>query len=539
MQRKIRQPLYNLASNDMKQMELSNTIKAKQLAMSNAMEAKQLELSTFDCISRLQLYQNDPLKGKLADQFESLLTGIAHDLKSPISIATSILEILANEDKQRIKFLNKIWLQLLFIKWIADNFLGISLSEKPGQGSFLLVKLVHNVLNLISDRVPKNIKINLQIQSNLEIKSDEMILKLALVNLLMNSLESMRGKPGEITISSLEKNGKTIISVSDTGESIPDNFVTRLFNFGFTTKDGHLGNGLYVSKRLLYQIHAELNFRSDYLPHEKIFEIIMPTWHEESMITSEQNAELQISLKNLHSHLSTFRDKILSQGEQELLQAEFHRQTSIFTNRLTQELLIAEKMVRDVVLGLRHKDAEFADSLKKIEKNCAYCRLLTRNILEIGGGISLTLTSVSLIEVVQEVLSLVDRKMPKDLYSVEFEVAPMVDDIDADALQLMQVFMNLIRNALDAMPRGGQLGIEIDQFQDKVFARVRDTGIGILPENLPKLFTMGFSTKSSGYGIGLYSVKNIIEKHQGTIEVNSKVGRGTAFTVLFPKHQTS
>lgn len=512
---------------------------ARELNRFYKMEAKQLELSTLDCVSRLQLYQSDPLKGRLADQFEGLLTGIAHDLKSPISIATSVIEILAQEDKQRIKPLARIWRQLNFIKWIVDSYLGICLSEKADQSHLSLSKLVSSTLTVISERAPKNTKIDVGDLPKIEIKSDERILKLVLTNLLMNSIESIGEKLGNIKISGLEQNGEITLSVSDSGEDIPRRGISNLFNLGSTTKDGHLGNGLYISRRLLYQIYGKLNFKIDPLSNLKIFEIIIPISHNEIEASSHQNMELQIGLDNLYTHLSLLRDKELSQNEQELLQTEFNRQTSVFTNRLTQELLSTEKMILEIISALPNEEVEFIDSLRSVENNCLYCRLLTRNILEISGGTSLTLSSVSLIEVINEVLSLVSRKLPKDIYEVVTQFDLLVDDIEADPLQLMQVFMNLTKNAIDAMPHGGKLDIYIGQTHTDVFARFHDSGIGISPENLQKLFTKGFSTKSNGYGIGLYSSKNIVEKHHGTIDVQSQQGRGTVFTVTLPKRQTS
>jgi signal transduction histidine kinase len=299
-----------------------------------------------------------------------------------------------------------------------------------------------------------------------------------------------------------------------------------------------LGNGLFVSKRLLNQINAELIFKSNLIQH-KTFEIVIKDKDPKLIVDSRQIEGIKENLNSLSLRLSALRNHPISKNDQELMEKEFHRQTSIFTNRLTNKLTIIESMILDSVSNLDKNDIEFSDALKKIAKNCTYCRLLTRNILEIGGSVSLKLTTVSLIEVVEEVLSLIDRKMPMGLYSVEFEVDPKVDDIEADALQLMQVFMNLIRNAIDAMPHGGKLGIHIGELQDEVFVRILDTGTGISPEIFQKLFKIGFSTKPGGYGIGLYSVKNIIDKHDGTIEVTSNNGKGTIFTVYLPIYQTS
>lgn len=107
----------------------------------------------------------------------------------------------------------------------------------------------------------------------------------------------------------------------------------------------------------------------------------------------------------------------------------------------------------------------------------------------------------------------------------------------ADADQMSQVFINLVANAIHAMPQGGTLRIELAQDPTRVTLTVSDTGHGIPPELLPKIFDPFFTTKEfgKGTGLGLTVVKGIIEEHQGTIAVESKEGQGTAFTISLPK----
>ena len=113
----------------------------------------------------------------------------------------------------------------------------------------------------------------------------------------------------------------------------------------------------------------------------------------------------------------------------------------------------------------------------------------------------------------------------------------------ADAEQLLQVFLNLSLNALQAMPQGGKL-LDLDRrcaarpaaAPPAAFleVRFRDTGVGIPPGDLKNLFIPFFTTKEKGTGLGLPISQRIIENHGGTIEVRSQPGEGATFTVLLP-----
>jgi signal transduction histidine kinase len=108
-----------------------------------------------------------------------------------------------------------------------------------------------------------------------------------------------------------------------------------------------------------------------------------------------------------------------------------------------------------------------------------------------------------------------------------------------DAQQIEQVLVNLIQNAIQAMPQGGTLRVSLSQAAGAVALAVQDTGVGIPPENLRRIFDPFFTTKPAGEGTGLgLSVSyGIIARHHGRIDVDSTVGQGTTFTILLPKQQ--
>jgi PAS domain S-box-containing protein len=106
-----------------------------------------------------------------------------------------------------------------------------------------------------------------------------------------------------------------------------------------------------------------------------------------------------------------------------------------------------------------------------------------------------------------------------------------------DEKQLQRVFLNLTRNAVQAMPDGGKLTVKTSETKDHVEIEFRDTGIGMSEENMSKLFTPLFTTKAKGIGMGLAICKKIVEEHDGTIDFESKVGQGTTFTIKLPKKE--
>ena len=168
--------------------------------------------------------------------------------------------------------------------------------------------------------------------------------------------------------------------------------------------------------------------------------------------------------------------------------------------------------------------------LEVIEKDINYSNKIISDLLEYSRSITLDLKEMNPKSAVAEALSHVD--FPKNIHLIDLTKSTPAIKIDVD--KMTRVFINLIKNAIDAMPNGGKLTINSEKMNDKVKIAFADTGLGISEENLKKLFGPLFTTKAKGMGLGLAICKRIVEAHGGRISVESVINKGTTFTTTIP-----
>jgi signal transduction histidine kinase len=119
--------------------------------------------------------------------------------------------------------------------------------------------------------------------------------------------------------------------------------------------------------------------------------------------------------------------------------------------------------------------------------------------------------------------------------SLKLEVEAGPTTVRGDGEKLRQAFLNIVLNALQATPKGGDVTISCRQSDTGWLIAFRDTGTGIDAETKARIFEPFFTTKPDGTGLGLAVTRKIIEAHHGTLEVESEVGRGTTVVVMLPK----
>ena len=207
----------------------------------------------------------------------------------------------------------------------------------------------------------------------------------------------------------------------------------------------------------------------------------------------------------------------------------------------------------------RRAPAADAGSRDLLDKIIAEVKRLNRTItssLEFVRPVSLTLGPASIEDVLDDALTVAVGRRGKPGISVERRACPALPPFRMDRGQLRQVFENLFLNAFEAMGEKGRLGIEVsmspapaapstpyrpagsqepaESFDTYCVVRVSDSGAGIAEDHLDRLFYPFYTTKKQGSGVGLSMAKKIVDSHRGLIDVASRVGEGTVFTVRLP-----
>ena len=178
------------------------------------------------------------------------------------------------------------------------------------------------------------------------------------------------------------------------------------------------------------------------------------------------------------------------------------------------------------------------DALQKIAAQADRCREIIRSLLDFSRPRKPQTRPADINAILRECLALVERQALFHNIEIVTDLPADLPTATVDPAQMQQVFMNLIINAAEAMEGAGRLTLatQYDHLERLVEARVTDTGHGIRPEDLDRIFDPFFTTKGVGHGTGLgLSISyGIVKEHQGTITVDSQVGRGTTFTIRLP-----
>jgi signal transduction histidine kinase len=145
----------------------------------------------------------------------------------------------------------------------------------------------------------------------------------------------------------------------------------------------------------------------------------------------------------------------------------------------------------------------------------------------------LKLQPVHLAAVVSDVVTTVTPEADARKVTVKHDCPRDLPEVNADPAMIRQALLNLALNGCQSMPDGGTLRITCQASGRRVLVDVEDTGVGIPPENLQKIFDLYFTTKEKGSGIGLSMVYRIVQLHDGEVEVQSTPGRGTRFRLIF------
>jgi signal transduction histidine kinase len=166
---------------------------------------------------------------------------------------------------------------------------------------------------------------------------------------------------------------------------------------------------------------------------------------------------------------------------------------------------------------------------------------LVTNLLLFSRRSHQQVSTINVVEELQNSLQFIPYHLRSHSITVTTDFADDLPGVQADRQQLRQVFLNLLTNATDAMSQGGSLTVRarkhsLENGSAAVIIEFSDTGIGIQPEDMPKLWEPFFTTKleGKGTGLGLPICRRTIEEHRGTIDIESQPGKGTTVRIILP-----
>ncbi len=224
-------------------------------------------------------------------------------------------------------------------------------------------------------------------------------------------------------------------------------------------------------------------------------------------------------------------------------------------NALHIHLQLMEREVRKLRSGLRsakpsarartlEAESETAEIAGKLEKYLDVAKgeinrldYIITQFLQAIRPVPPQLQPESLNSVVEKTLNLLRPELENRGLTITTRLARRLPATRVDGTQMQQVLVNLIKNAMQAMTRGGTLALQTGEAADGVWLSVCDTGGGIPQEQINRIFEPFYTTKKKGSGLGLMIVQRIVRAHGGRIELESHVGRGTTFRIWLPLHE--
>jgi signal transduction histidine kinase len=219
------------------------------------------------------------------------------------------------------------------------------------------------------------------------------------------------------------------------------------------------------------------------------------------------------------------QEKLMSIGR--LSAGIAHEINNPLTTIMTSAMMLQEEL---------EPDNDMYTELEVISSEAQRCRKIVKSLLDFARQTQPMKKRQKLNPIIEESMYLTKKQAEFNEITVSTDLAKDLPEIYVDKEQIQQMLINLTLNAIEATEPGGSItySSEYDPASDKAHIHVTDTGSGIAPEDQDKIFDPFFTTRESGTGLGLSITHSIVEQHGGNIEMRSKPGKGTCFTITLP-----
>ena len=235
--------------------------------------------------------------------------------------------------------------------------------------------------------------------------------------------------------------------------------------------------------------------------------------------------------------------KDLKESRDQLIQAErlatAGKMSASFAHEIRNPLssmrMLAQMLMQKPEMSPEMSIEKHQQSVRYILEEIERIDTIVKGLMDFARPSSLNLKQQPIAPVLQTVLSLMEANLAHHKIQLVLDVSSETPEIQLDSDKLKQAFMNVVLNAMEAMPQGGVLRVSTFTKNDGVRIKVEDTGVGIPEEDLEHLFEPFFTRKTRGTGLGLANVKRILEEHGGTVEIDSTLGEGTEVSLRLPR----
>jgi signal transduction histidine kinase len=521
-------------------------------------------------------FQDETARRRTEILKEEFLTIISHEIRTPLNIITGFSSLLKDSLSDRMEDEELEFFQAIndgtdrltrTIKEISD-VAELAAEAYSNRSRFNLQSAVHQALLNVDSRLKdKSIKIVQKMPGSECIAYGyEDLVARAVQHLLENAAE-FSPDGSEITVNLSRNDDMWTVTVRDSGEGIPTEEIEKIFDGFYQAEDyitrthEGLGLGLSIVKKTALLHGGDIKIQSKPGEGTKAF-FSLPIYDEQKLEKTAAKAD------KLSEELTLLRKQILQYARD--LASSYSEQKKVATQleKTRDQLVRSEKLalMGQMAAGIAHEMNNVlfpvvgnADLIlmKKDTLNPEVARLaqiiydagwkaanMLRQILDFSRKGGEGFEKINATDPIEGALKLVEFRLRESRIEVDRQYGETAFEINGNPGHLVQVFTNLVVNAIDAMEGGGRLSVTVAKHREErdngpvesVEIRFIDTGTGIPDEISETIFDPFFTTKEEGKGtgLGLFIIHSIIEKHGGVVDIESEVGKGTAFIIRLP-----
>jgi len=511
---------------------------------------------------------------KRTEELKNEFIAIAsHELRTPVTaimgfselLAEDLAEVLDEEAQRRLDAIRRASERLRRTIDELTEFVGTDdRTLEARQEQLDLRQLVYDaIFNVKSEADRKGIVLSEELPTTpMQVWGDRGMLLGVLTHLLENAVAFNRPK-GKALVRAMEEEEYWQIDIEDTGIGIPQVELPKIFTPFYQVEEHMtrsvegLGVGLSIAKRAI-ELHEGRIWAQSRVGEGSTFSFTLPKARQEDeliKLKAELEANRQQSLRYAQDLARAYAERKAKATQLEMTTRQLMRAERLATiGQLAAgfahdlgNVLAPLGMYAALLLAnrdqLSEEDVGYVEQIKEIANRVSK---ILRQLIDFSREDSGVRETISVREVIDETLSMLDYVLTGRNITLERAYQSETAYVCADPSLLEQVFINLIVNAADAMSGGGKLTITTrlsqgesptdQRYLEIVFA---DTGYGIASQDLDWIFEPFYTTKErgKGTGLGLFVSYGIVEKHGGTIDVESELGVGTSFTVRLPLAQ--